>query len=46
MCIVFDEAETAGRFVEAVETHHQPLDFAGLGEELVDLLFGSVEGTE
>lgn len=44
MGIVLHEAEPTRRLGEAVQTHHQTLDLAGLGEELVDLLFGCVEG--
>jgi hypothetical protein len=42
--VVLDKAEAAGRLVEAVEAHDQALDAAALAEELVDLLFGGVEG--
>jgi hypothetical protein len=42
--VVFDEAEPAGRLLEAVEAHDEPLDLAALGEQLVDLLLGGVEG--
>jgi hypothetical protein len=42
--IVLDEAEAAGSFVEAVQSHDEPLDAAAFAEELVDLLFGRVEG--
>jgi hypothetical protein len=41
---VLDEAEAAGRLGESVEAHDQSLDLAYFGEELVDLLFGCVEG--
>ena len=44
MRVVLDKAEAAGRLVEAVEAHDQALDAAALAEELVDLLFGRVEG--
>lgn len=44
MGVILDEAESAGRLVEPVEAHDEPLDFAALGEELVDLLLGRVEG--
>lgn len=44
MGVVLDEAEAAGGLVEAVEAHDDALDFAALGEELVDLLFCGVEG--
>lgn len=44
MGIVLHEAEAAGGLVEPVEAHHQALDLAALGEELVDLLFGCVKG--
>ena len=42
--VVLDEAEAAGRLLEAVEAHDQALDLAALAEELVDLLLGGVEG--
>lgn len=42
--VVFHEAEATGRLVEPVEAHDEALDLAALGEELVDLLFGGVEG--
>jgi hypothetical protein len=42
--VVLDEAESARRLLEAVEAHDQALDLAALGEELVDLLLGGVEG--
>ena len=44
MRVVLDEAEAAGRLVEAVQPHDQPLDAAALAEELVDLLLRRVEG--
>lgn len=44
MGVVLDEAEAAGGLGEAVEAHDEALDLADLGEELVDLLFGGVEG--
>lgn len=44
VCVVLDEAETTGRLAEAVETHDEALHFAALGEELVHLLLGGVEG--
>lgn len=44
MGVVLNEAEAAGGLVEAVEAHDDALDFAALGEELVDLLFCGVEG--
>ena len=44
MRVVLDNAEAAGRLVEAVEAHDQALDPAAFAEELVDLLFGCVEG--
>lgn len=44
MGVVFDKAETAGGLLETVKTHDQALDLAALGEELVDLFFGRVEG--
>ena len=46
MGVVLDEAEAAGRLVEAVEAHDEALDLAALAEELVDLLFGCVEGSK
>lgn len=42
--VVLDEAEAAGRFLEAVEAHYEALDFAAFGEEFVDLFFGCIEG--
>lgn len=45
MVVVLDEAEAAGRLLEAVEAHDQAFDFAAFGEELVDLFFGCVEGS-
>ena len=42
--VVLDEAEAAGRLVEAVQAHDQALDAAAFAEELVDLLLGRVEG--
>lgn len=44
MRVVLHEAEAAGRFVETVQAHDQALDAAAFAEELVDLLFGRVEG--
>lgn len=44
MRVVLDEAKAAGRLVEAVEAHDEAFDAAAFGEELVDLLFGCVEG--
>lgn len=44
MSIILDEAEAAGRFVEAVQAHDQALDAAAFAEEFVDLLLGRVEG--
>lgn len=41
---VLNKAEAAGRLVEAVEPHDQPLDLAALAEQLVDLLLGREEG--
>jgi hypothetical protein len=43
--VVFDEAEATGGLVESVEAHYETLDFAALGEELVDLLFCGVKGS-
>jgi len=42
--VVLDEAEAAGRLVEAVQAHDQALDAAALAEQLVDLFLGRVEG--
>lgn len=42
--VVLDEAEAAGRLVEAVQPHDEALETADFGEELVDLLLGRVEG--
>ncbi|KAL1430767.1 hypothetical protein MTO96_002366 [Rhipicephalus appendiculatus] len=42
--VVLDEAEAARRLVEAVQPHDHLLDVAALGEELVDLFLGRVEG--
>lgn len=44
MGVVLDEAEAAGGLVESIEAHDEPLDFAALGKELVDLLFCGVKG--
>jgi hypothetical protein len=44
VCVVLDEAEAARCLLEAVQAHDQALDLAALGEELVDLLLGGVEG--
>ena len=44
MGVVLDEAEAAGGFGEAVETHDEAFELAAFGEEGVDLLFGGVEG--
>jgi hypothetical protein len=41
--VILDEAEAAGRLLEAVEAHDEALDFAALAEQLVYLLFGGVE---
>lgn len=46
MSIVLDEAEPAGRLVESIQSHHEALDLATFGEELVDLFFRSVERPE
>lgn len=40
---VFDEAKAARRFPDTIQTDHHALNFAALGEELVDLLLGRVE---
>jgi hypothetical protein len=44
VCVVLDEAEAAGRLLEAVEAHDEALDLAAFAEQLVNLLFGGVEG--
>jgi hypothetical protein len=44
MRVVFHEAKPTRRLIETIQSHHQPLDLAALGEELVDLFFGRVEG--
>ena len=44
MSVVLDEAEAAGSLLEAIEAHNQSSDLAALGEELVDLFLGGVEG--
>ena len=44
MSVVFDEAEAAGGLLEAIQAHDEALDLTTLGEELVDLLLGGVEG--
>jgi hypothetical protein len=44
--VVLDEAEAAGSFGEAVETHDEAFDLAAFAEEFMDLLFGGVEGAE
>ena len=41
--VVLDEAEAAGRLVEPVQPHDEPLDLSALAKELVDLLLGCVE---
>lgn len=42
--VVLDEAETAGRLVEAVQAHDEAFDAAAFAEQLVDLFFSRVEG--
>jgi hypothetical protein len=42
--VVLDEAKAAGRLIKAVEAHDEAFDLAAFGEQLVDLLFGCVEG--
>lgn len=42
--VVLDEAEATGCLLESIETHHEALDLSALGEQLVDLLFGGIEG--
>jgi hypothetical protein len=42
--VVLHEAEATRRLLEAVKAHDQALYFAAFAEELVDLLFGGVEG--
>ena len=44
MSVVFNETESAGRLVESIQTHNQPLDLSALGKKLVNLLFSGVEG--
>ena len=44
MRVVLYETEAAGRLLEAVQTHDYALYLAAFAEELVDLLFGRVEG--
>lgn len=44
MGVVFDEAETAWGFVEAIKAHDQTLDLTTFRKQLVDLLFGRIEG--
>jgi len=44
VCVVLDEAEATRRLLEPVQTHDYALDLAAFAEELVDLLFGCVEG--
>ena len=44
MRIILHEAEPTRRFLEPIQAHDQALDFAALAEQLVDLLFGGVEG--
>jgi hypothetical protein len=44
MGVVLDEAKAAGGLIEAVKAHDQTFDLAAFGEQLVDLLFGCVEG--
>lgn len=38
------KAEATGGFLDLVQTHDNPLDISALGEELLDLLLGGVEG--
>jgi hypothetical protein len=44
VCVVLDEAEAAGRLLEAVKPHDEALDLAAFAEQLVYLLLGRVEG--
>ena len=44
VCVVFDEAEATGGFVEAVEAHNEALDLTAFGEEFVDLFFSGIKG--
>lgn len=41
---ILDEAEATGGFLNLVQPHDDPLDISTLGEELLDLLLGGVEG--
>lgn len=43
--VVLDKAETTGSLLESVEAHDQAFDLAALGEELVNLFLGGVEGS-
>lgn len=38
------KAEATGGFLDLIQTHDNPLDISALGEELLDLLLGGVEG--
>jgi hypothetical protein len=42
--VVLDEAEATGRLLETVEAHNEAFNLAALAKQLVDLLFGGVEG--
>jgi hypothetical protein len=42
--VIFHEAETTRRLLEAVQTHDQTLDLSDLGKQLVNLFFGGVKG--
>jgi hypothetical protein len=43
--VIFHKAEAARSLLESIQAHDQAFDLAALGEELVDLLLGGVEGT-
>lgn len=42
--VILHEAEATGCFLDLVQPHDDPLDITTFGEELLDLLFGGVEG--
>ena len=41
---ILNKAEATGGFLDLVQPHDNPLDVSALGEELLDLLLGGVEG--
>jgi hypothetical protein len=42
--VILDEAESTWCFLEPIKAHDEALDFATFTKELMDLLFGGVEG--